>query len=77
MKFKVSCTWGDGPDVLVGLEDVGEPWQILDRQGVEIAACSFGLTAGAARALAIALVAAADQACELEAGITAAMKGTS
>jgi hypothetical protein len=57
------CTWGEGPDVLVTVHrdtGFGFAWTAYNEH--ESAVGSFGLTAPEARALALTLVRAADQA---------------
>jgi hypothetical protein len=75
--FKAECTWGDGPDVLLVIEDRGNEWPLqllegpteLERFSHGICEhASVGMTAKQARELAEQLLLASSKAEFLEEG---------
>ena len=73
--MKAECTWGEGPDVLVSLDDTivmlyEGPWNPIPPRGASkhgfVKNGSFDLTADEAEAFGAALISAAQQSRELD-----------
>lgn len=67
MSAKVECTWGDGPDVLITVDNSKTNYPIVEHINTNFA--SFGITANEAIDLAMGLRAAAERCIELENGL--------